>query len=115
MKRREATLLLDMLISARAALSYVEGLDRDRFEMDELIKDAVTRRLEVLGEAAGRISEETRAAHPAIPWTAMVGMRNRLIHEYFRVDADIVWTVLREELPRLIEQLEPMIPSVEST
>lgn len=110
MKRREDRLLLDMLLSARIARGYVAGVDRERFESDGLLQDAVTRRLEILGQAASRTPAETRADHPAIPWSAIVGMRNRLIHEYFRVDHDLVWNVARTELDARISILEPLVP-----
>jgi uncharacterized protein with HEPN domain len=110
MKRLDEKYLLDMLLSARQARIYAEGMDRAQFLEDTLTQDAIIRRLEVIGEAAARVSEKTREAHRHIPWSAMAGMRNRLVHEYFRVDLDIVWQVVRYELPDLIPALEPLIP-----
>ena len=66
--------------------------------------------LEVIGEAAGKISDELKAAHPEIPWHEMVGMRNRLIHEYFRISLQTVWDTVQKDLPELIDRLEALLP-----
>jgi len=66
---------------------------------------AVVRAIEVLGEAAGKVSDETRSVAPGIPWSSIVGMRNRLIHGYFDIDAEIVWKTVVDELPGLAQQL----------
>jgi uncharacterized protein with HEPN domain len=107
---RDDPLLLDMLLAAGHARDHVGGLSRDEFLASKLHQDAVIRELEVLGEAAGKVSEEVRAEYPQIPWPLIVGLRNRLIHEYFRVKLDVVWGVVTTELPPLIEQLEAIVP-----
>ena len=84
--QRDEALLLDILIAARRALKYMKGVSRADFEKNEMRQDAVTRPLEIVGEAAGQVSEEYREAHTDIPWHKKTGMRNRLIHEYFRVN-----------------------------
>ncbi len=108
--RRNEVYLLDMLIAARKALKFVEGIDRIEFEDNELIQNAVMRPLEIIGEASARISTEFRKTHPNIRWHDMVGLRNRLIHEYFRIDFGAVWDTIHEDLPVLIKQIEPLIP-----
>lgn len=108
--RRDEVYLLDMLIAARKALKFVEGIDKREFEDNEVIQNAVMRPLEIIGEAAARISSKFRKGHPDIPWRDMVGLRNRLIHEYFRVDYDSVWDAIQNDLPNLIRQIEPLIP-----
>ena len=80
------------------------------FENNELLHNATVRMLEVIGEAAGKISDELKAAHPEIPWHEMVGMRNRLIHEYFRVSLQTVWDTVQKDLPELIDRLEALLP-----
>jgi len=112
---RDDPLLLDMLLAARHASQHAHGLSRDSFLASKLHQDAVIRELQVLGEAAGRVSEEVRAEYPEIPWPQIVGLRNRLIHEYFRVKLDVVWDVVTEELPGLIEQLERIVPPQEGS
>jgi uncharacterized protein with HEPN domain len=107
---RDAALLLDMLLSARDARSFVRGLDEDAFMVSRLHQNAVIRSLEVIGEAAGKISPSTRSMHPNIPWRDMVGMRHRLIHGYAEVRLDLVWAVINTHLGPLISALEPLVP-----
>lgn len=108
--RRDDAYLLDMLLAARQAMSFMQGSSRAQLEDDELLQNAVLRSLEVIGEAAGRVSKAFRKAHPEIAWQDMVGMRNRIIHEYFRINYGAVWDTVHIDLPVLIEQIEPLIP-----
>lgn len=73
-------------------------------------QSAVIRKLEVMGEAAGKVSTAFCASHPEIPWKQMTGLRHRLIHDYGDVRLDIVWRVVRETLPGLVTMLRPLIP-----
>ncbi|MBW7864275.1 MAG: DUF86 domain-containing protein [Candidatus Hydrogenedens sp.] len=98
-----------MLEAACQAISFVNGRSRADLEADTQLRFAVLRALEVLGEAAGRVSPETRAAHPEIPWQLAVGMRNRLVHAYFEVNLDIVWTTVTRTLPALVPGLEAVL------
>ena len=107
---RDDAYLLDILIAARKACKFVEGLSVDDFRGSDLHQDAVLRALEVIGEAARRVSPEGRAAHPGIPWEMMIGMRNRLMHEYFRVNLQTVWDTVHDDLPGLITLIEPLVP-----
>jgi uncharacterized protein with HEPN domain len=107
---RDAALLLDMLLAARDARSFVEGLDEAAFLASRLHQNAAIRSLEVLGEAAGKVSAATQAAHPEIPWREITGMRHRLIHGYGEVRLDLVWMVLRDHLDPLIAELGRLIP-----
>lgn len=108
--RRDDAYLLDIVIAARKALQFVEGIDRGEFEDNELVQNAVMRPLEIIGEAAAKISKEFRKAHSEIPWREMVGLRNRLVHEYFRIDFGAVWDTIHKDLPKLIEIVEPLVP-----
>jgi uncharacterized protein with HEPN domain len=108
--QRDDAYLLDMLIAARKAIAFLEDMTWEAFAASELHQSAVIRPLEIIGEAAGRMSPATREAHPEIPWTKMIGMRNRLIHEYFRVDLATVWDTVQDDLPPLIAMLEPLVP-----
>jgi uncharacterized protein with HEPN domain len=108
--RRDEAYLLDMLIAARRAIKFVEGVSRNEFEDNELVQNAVMRPLEIIGEAAGRISAAFRKDHPEISWKEMIGLRNRLVHEYFRVEYGTVWDIIKNDLPKLIEQIEPLVP-----
>jgi len=107
---RDEAYLLDILIAARKALRFVEGMTWEGFQQSELHQNAVMRPLEIIGEAARLVSQQTRQAHPEIPWAQMIGMRNRLIHEYFRVNLKTVWATVQNDLPRLIALIEPLVP-----
>lgn len=107
---RDAALLLDIMLAAEDALSFVAGLDEGAFLASDLHQSAVIRKFEIMGEAAGKVSKEFRAAHPEIPWTQMTGLRHRLIHDYGDVRLDIVWRVMTETLPSLIANLRPLVP-----
>jgi len=103
---RDREYLLDILESARLACAYLREKTEQEFLDDVQCQDSVIRRLEVIGEAARRISDEGRAALPDLPWKAMIGMRNVMIHGYDDVDLTVVWNTVKDDLPALIEALE---------
>jgi len=107
---RDDAFLLDMLLAARRVLKYAQGLDFQRFENDEVLQDAIVRRIQIIGEAARKISQEFKEAHPEIPWFEVIGMRHRLIHEYFRIISEKVWEVIVKDIPSLIALLELLVP-----
>ena len=107
---RDLSWLLDMLLSAQDAEKFTHGINKAEFLDSDLHQSAVIRALEVLGEAAGRVSRETVAALPEIPWQDVTGMRHRLIHDYFDVNLELVWEVVQDEIPSLIKALERLVP-----
>jgi uncharacterized protein with HEPN domain len=107
---RDAALLLDVMLAAEDALSFVADFDERAFLASGLHQSAVIRKLEVMGEAAGKVSMAFRTSHPEIPGKQMTGLRHRLIHDYGDVRLDIIWRVVRETLPDLIAMLRPLIP-----
>jgi uncharacterized protein with HEPN domain len=106
----DAVRLRHMLDAARKAVSLVAGKARSEVAADELAQLALARLLEIVGEAAGKVSPEYQAAHPEIPWPSMGGLRNRLAHAYFDVDLDILLDIVASDLPPLIRQLEGLLP-----
>jgi uncharacterized protein with HEPN domain len=108
--QRDSGYLLDILQAARLALSYISGRTKSSFLGDTQCQDAVVRRLEIIGEAARRVSTATRDAHSQVPWRSMVLMRNVVIHQYDQVDLDIVWETVTNDLPALIAAIEPLVP-----
>jgi len=108
---RDEAYLLDIHIAARKALAFVEGLPWDAFAASDLHQNAVVRTLEVIGEAAGRVSEATREEHPQVHWVEMIGMRNQLIHDYASIDLGLVWQTPLKGLPRPVELIEPLVSS----
>jgi len=114
MSRRPARrLLADMLERITRIERYVDGLDLDGFRRDERTHDAVVRSLEVIGEAASRLPTAFRERAAGIPWGRIVGLRNRIVHAYFDIDLDLVWEIVRVELPALKRHLEVLAASVE--
>lgn len=94
-----------MIDAATHALRFMEGRSQQDLENDQMLQFAVIRAIEVIGEAASRVSRETQAAHVAIPWPAIIGMRNRLVHAYFQIDNAVLWVAVSREIPRLLDQL----------
>ena len=85
-------------------------MSQEAFEEDVKTQDAVIRRIEIIGEAVRRLSVEFCAQYPHIPWRQIRGMRNKLIHEYDRVDLVAVWDVIQQDIPPLIAQIRPLVP-----
>jgi uncharacterized protein with HEPN domain len=100
-RRPVRQLLADMLERIERIEEFVTGLDRDAFLGDVKTADAVVRNLEVFGEAANRLPVDFQDRHPEVPWRQIVGLRNRIVHAYFDVDLELVWTIARGELPTL--------------
>lgn len=109
-RQDDPTRLRHMLDAARKAVSLIDGKARPVLEKDETLGLAIVRLLEILGEAARGVSAEFQIAHPEIAWKEMIGARNHLIHGYYEVDYDIVWQILKEDLPSLINELEKVVP-----
>ncbi|MCA1780519.1 MAG: DUF86 domain-containing protein [Xanthomonadaceae bacterium] len=107
---RDLSLLLDMLLAARDARKFIRGMEKPEFLDSDLHQSAVIRSLEIIGEAAGRISPATTKKISEIPWKKVTGMRHRLIHDYFDVDLELVWEVVHVEIPALIKTLEGLVP-----
>lgn len=103
---RDDAAIADIAERARRATERIAPVGLDRFMDDMDAQDIAVRCLEVIGEAAGRVSDAGRAARPGVPWSQMIGMRHRLIHDYGRLDLLEVWRTIAEDLPALIAELE---------
>ena len=102
MSKRDPTILLeDVTAAIRKIGLFTAGMDRQTFLNDEKTIDAVARNLEIIGEAVRQLSDEFKGAHPDIPWNQIGGMRNRIVHEYFGLDLEIIWQVIQHDLPGL--------------
>jgi uncharacterized protein with HEPN domain len=99
--RPVAALIEDMLERIDRIARYTRGLDHDAFVGDEKTIDAVVRSFEVIGEAARRLPPEFKTRHSEIPWHQIAGLRNRIVHEYFDVDIELVWEIAQTQLPGL--------------
>ena len=111
--RRDDAYLLDMLLAAREAVEFATGLTFPQFEQSRLNQNAILKAIEIIGEAAARVSADTKEAHPEIPWPEIIGMRNRLVHAYFEVNLERVWQTVQQDVPRLIALLKPLVPPEE--
>lgn len=109
--RSDEALLLDMVIALQKISRFTQGLNETMFLTNDLVQSAVIREFQILGEAARLVSEETKARTPTIPWKLITGMRNRLIHEYFDVRLDVLWTTIQRDLPQLSIQMIAILPS----
>jgi uncharacterized protein with HEPN domain len=102
-------LLEDMVDSVERITGYSVGMDRGAFLSDRKTIDAIVRNLEIIGEAAARLTDEVRKRDSAIEWRQIIGLRNRIVHEYFGVDAEIVWEIITHDLPKLKSNLQSLI------
>lgn len=102
----DALRLRHMLEAAQKAVGFAAKRTRPDLDSDEQLALALTRLLEIVGEAAGSVSAPIRESAPAIPWRAIISTRNRLIHGYFDVDLDVLWKIVTDDLPVLIRELE---------
>jgi uncharacterized protein with HEPN domain len=104
--RDDSLRVADMLAAARDATAFVAGRQESDLAKDRQLTLALLKCVEIIGEAAARVGPETRAKNLHIPWSLIIGMRNRLVHNYFEVDLSLLWTTVVEDLPGLITILE---------
>ena len=110
MSKRDTILLLDdMLQSALKIKKYTKNLNFEKFLSDDKTIDAVVRNFEIIGEAANRISSDFREHHPEIEWKRIRGFRNRIVHDYFGIDYEIVWSIVESYIDELIDWLDTII------
>ena len=108
MSRRDVAILLDMLIYARRVRDRLRDVPWGAFNDDEDLQLAATHMIQIVGEAASRSSPELRSQYPQIPWRAIIGMRQRIVHDYMRVRVEVVWDTVAEDIPPLIDILESL-------
>ena len=109
MPRDDDLYLGHMLDMTRKALGLARGVDRASFDADEKLQLALVHLIQVIGEAARRVSPEFQVRHPDIPWGAIVGMRHKVVHDYMGVDIDVVWDTVQNDLPGLSRMLESIV------
>ncbi|MCY3955035.1 MAG: DUF86 domain-containing protein [Nitrospira sp.] len=113
MRKDDEIRIRHMLEAAREAVSFARGRTRGDLDTDRQLVLSLVKDVEIVGETGTRITKTTREQLPAIPWEEIIAMRNRLVHVYFRINLDIVWQTVREDLPKLIALLEPLLPPEE--
>lgn len=107
-ERSTALLVEDIIESAKKIKQYVDGLSYEEFINDSKTADAVVRNFEIIGEAASRIPETIKDENPTIDWVRIRGFRNRIVHDYFGIDLEVVWTIIHEYLDQLIADIEKL-------
>jgi uncharacterized protein with HEPN domain len=110
MRRDDAIRIRHMIEAAEACERFVSGRGRTELETNLMLRFAPVRAAEIFGEAASKVSLETREIAPSIPWREIVAMRNRLIHAYFDIDHDALWKATTEEIPTLLTALRAFLP-----
>jgi uncharacterized protein with HEPN domain len=109
MPKRDPDLLVEDILEALRKISlYTADMGQEEFRQDPKTIDAVVRNLEILGEATRQLPAEFTARYPDVPWRQIAGLRNRVVHEYFAVDLEIVWQVIRNDLAQLEAQLKSL-------
>ena len=112
MKNENSLRLRHILDAIDAIGNYVGEVDEEQFNRDAMRHDAVIRQIEIIGEAATHLTEDLRKEHPDIPWTLIVGTRNRLIHGYTAVSLKFVWKIVKTELPKLKNGIKRILTSM---
>jgi uncharacterized protein with HEPN domain len=108
--KRDARLYLDDILEAIERIQrYVNDLSFEEFSGDSKTVDAIVRNFEIIGEATKRIPDETKAGYPQIPWKMMAGTRDKLIHEYFGVNLEVLWKAVKEDIPPLKTSIEKLL------
>lgn len=114
MQKDDRLRLRHMLDAARESQLFIENQTRASLDSDRKLVLALVKAVEILGEAATRVTSQCRDGLPQIPWTNIIGMRNRLIHAYFDIDLDILWKTVLEDLPPLVAELEKILEARET-
>jgi uncharacterized protein with HEPN domain len=107
LRNRES--LIDIAEAIKLIFQYVKGVNSEALAANIEKQDAILRRITIIGEATKRLSQDFRNQHPNVPWKEIAGMRDVITHEYDEVDLDEVWTVINENLPQLLEYIEPLV------
>jgi uncharacterized protein with HEPN domain len=102
-----------MLDTARKVADKVKGVGRAQYDSDENLRISLAHLIQVIGEAARRVSPSFRDAHPEVPWQAIVGMRHKVVHDYMNVDDTVVWQTATQEMQQLIAAIQPLAPPQE--
>ena len=107
--RRDDALILDMLTASQRIIEFIADMDFDQFEKSDLVQSAVVQKFLILGEATRNLTEGLKIQYPEIEWVKIMGMRNKIAHEYFNIVPHIVWETIQTKIKPLIPQLEKIL------
>lgn len=113
MERDDSVYLRHVLDACRRIQEYLEGVDRVQFEQNHQLQDGVIRQLEIIGEAVKHVSRGMRSIYPEIRWQGIAGMRDKLIHDYFGVDLEMIWLTAQDDIPVLNRQISSILRGLE--
>ncbi|HIK29813.1 MAG TPA: DUF86 domain-containing protein [Oscillatoriales cyanobacterium M59_W2019_021] len=108
---RDLESLIDIEQAARRILRFTDGVDRSNLEADEEKIPAILYPITIIGEATKRLSDQIRQQNPEIPWRSLAGMRDVIVHEYDQIDLNVVWDVVQNKIPELLNRLKPLLPN----
>jgi uncharacterized protein with HEPN domain len=110
-REQDAAYLGHMLDMPRRAIRAIKDKDRRDYDSDDILRMGLAHLVQVIGEAARKVSPEFQSDHAEIPWRQIIGMRHRIVHDYMRLDEDVLWKVVSEDLPALLPHLEKVAPN----
>ncbi len=113
MEKSDNIFLIHILDSISKIEQYLDGIEKEEYDKNTLIQDGVIRQLEIIGEAAKNISSALRESNTQLPWQDMAGMRDKLIHHYFGIDAELVWETAKNDLPFLKSEIQNILDKIE--
>ncbi len=109
MKKDDTVYLHHILAAIDRIETYLKGVPFQKFLQELLLQDGVVRQLEIIGEASRNLSADLCRSHPEVPWSEIIGLRNRIVHAYFDIDIGVVWEIVQEDLPPLKEQVKHIL------
>jgi len=113
MKKDDSVYLHHILMAVERIEEYSEGVSLQEFLVTGIIQDGVVRQLEIIGEASRNLSAELVQSHPEVPWSEIIGLRNRIAHAYYNIDQGVVWDIVQEDLPSLRRDVTRILEEVE--
>ncbi len=109
-KNRDEEALIDIYNAVNDILSFTDGITKKNLEIDKMRVNATLYSIQIIGEATKRLSSEFRQVNPEIPWKKMAGMRDKIVHDYNRINLNLIWEVATQEIPKLREQIKILLP-----